>query len=79
METLLGMALAGAVVTGVVELAKRFNISAKLTMGVLAIIAAGGYVFFTEYATAEAVQLVLSVWGTAVVFYEFIIKKLLSK
>ena len=78
MESLLFMALAGAITTGVVEFAKKFDVDAKVSMGLVAIAAALAYVFFTELAPEYVVQFVLSVWGTAVVFYEFIVKKLLS-
>ncbi len=78
MESLLFMALAGAITTGVVEFAKRFNVRANVSMGLVAIAAALAYVLFTELATDQVVQFVLSVWGTAVVFYEFIVKRLLS-
>ena len=73
------MALAGGITTFVVEFAKKFDISAKVSMGLVAIAAALAYVFFTELATEQVVQFVLSVWGSAVVFYEFIVKRLISK
>ena len=50
MESLLFMALAGAITTGVVEFAKKFDVDAKVSMGLVAIAAALAYVFFTELA-----------------------------
>lgn len=80
MESLFMTAVAALVINGAVELAKRWNMPSEWMLLIMAAVAGAGYQVFQMYVPVETQQHVVlfatqSV-GTAVLVYEFLIKKI---
>lgn len=70
--------LAGLLASAVTEISKRFNVPAYAFLSVATLVLSAGWVAINEFAPADLVEKGVTFFfatvGTAVTFYEFVIK-----
>jgi len=78
MEAALFTVMVGGIISVVTQLAKKLKIPGKWIVAVFSIVVAGFYTIYNLYLPEEirqtASMFFLGTWGTAVIFYDYLLK-----